>query len=58
MKHGKKPTREQRKFITGKGLSAENWLVAKDTPTEMVLVHRYTTATRTIHKENEKWTMN
>lgn len=51
MKHGKCPTREQRKFITGKGLSAENWLVAKDTPTEMVLVHRYTTATRTISKE-------
>lgn len=58
MKHGKCPTREQRKFITGKGLSAENWLVAKDTPTEMVLVHRYTTATRTIYKGERQWTMN
>ena len=40
MKHGKKPTVQQRKFITSNGLHAENWLVAKDTPEEMVLVHR------------------
>lgn len=50
MKAGKKPTREQRKFIQKNGLNAENWLVSKDTPTEMLLVHRYTSATRIIHK--------
>lgn len=50
MKHGKKPTVAQRKFIQKNGLNAENWLIAKDTPTEMLLVHRYTSATKTIHK--------
>ena len=50
MKHGKKPTREQRKLMQKWKVSTEDWLVAKDTPTEMVLVHRYTTATKTIHK--------
>lgn len=52
MKHGKKPTREQRKYISSKGIIAENWLVAKDTPSEMVLVHRHLDATKTIKKEN------
>ena len=51
MKAGKNPTREQRKFIQKKGLNAENWLVSKDTPSEMVLVHRYSDkTTKTIHK--------
>lgn len=58
MKSGKKPTREQRKFIQKMGLNAENWLVSKDTPEMMLLVHRYTNTTKEIHKENEKWTMN
>ena len=53
MKHGRKPTREQRKFIKANGLIAENWLVVKDTPQMMMLVHRYSDGiTRTIHKEN------
>ena len=52
MKHGKRPTREQRKFISAHGLNAENWLVVKDTPDEMLLVHRHSdSTTRTIHKE-------
>lgn len=51
MKSGKKPTREQRKFIQKMGLNAENWLVSKDTPEQMVLVHRYSDkTTKTIHK--------
>ena len=41
MKHGKKPTRKQAMFIRSKRLNPENWLVTKDTPTEMVLVHRH-----------------
>lgn len=52
MKHGKKPTVAQRKFIKVNGLNSENWLVVKDTPTEMILVHRLSDRTmRTIHKE-------
>lgn len=52
MKHGKKPTVSQRKFIAGKRLNPENWLVSKDTSAEMVLVHRnFDHKIRTIKKE-------
>ena len=52
MKHGRKPTVAQKKFIQSKGLNAENWLVCKDTPEQMVLVHRFSDrTTRIIHKE-------
>lgn len=52
MKHGKKPTVAQRKFIQKMGLIAENWLVVKDTPEKMELVHRYSDRTKKIiHKE-------
>lgn len=51
MKHGKKPTYEQRKLIQSAGLDSHEWLVVKDTPTEMVLVHRQVDKTiRTIPK--------
>ena len=51
MKHGKKPTYEQRKLIQQWGLDPMNWFVVKDTPTEMMLVHRYTDqTTKTIPK--------
>lgn len=55
MKAGKKPTVAQRKFIQKMGLNAENWLVSKDTPSEMVLVHRHSDRTRkVIHKEGKE----
>ena len=41
MKNGKRPTFEQRKLIERQKLDSTMWLVVKDTPTEMVLVHRY-----------------
>ena len=51
MKHGKKPTREQKKLIQSKGLDPAVWLVVKDTPEKMELVHRYSDrTTRIIHK--------
>lgn len=53
MKNPKKPTVQQRKFIQKQGLNAENWLVSKDTPTEMLLVHRHLNQTKTLHKENK-----
>lgn len=40
MKQGKKPTREQRKLLEKWRLDTRVWLVTKDTPEEMVLVHR------------------
>ncbi len=51
MKHGVRPTREQRKLIQKWGLDSSVWLVVKDTPEQMELVHRYSDRTkRTIHK--------
>lgn len=45
MKHGKNPTREQRKLMQKWKLDHTVWLVVKDTPTEMLLVHRYSDKT-------------
>ena len=45
MKNGKKPTFSQRKIIQQFGLNPVDWLVVKDTPTEMGLVHRYSDKT-------------
>ena len=50
MKHGKKPTVAQRKWLASKRINAEDWLVSKDTPEQMVLVHRYFDRTKTIPK--------
>lgn len=51
MKHGKKPTREQRKLMKQWRLNAEDWLVVKDTLSEMVIVHRHSEKTiKTIPK--------
>ncbi|WP_430095206.1 DUF6906 family protein [Paenibacillus cisolokensis] len=50
MKQGKKPTRRQRIEIKDWGLNPENWLVERDMPTAMVLVHRYTGSSRTIRR--------
>ena len=41
MKHGKKPTREQRKLMTKWKLNSQDWLVVKDEPSRMTLVHRH-----------------
>lgn len=48
MKHGKNPTREQKKLIQQWKLNPENWLVVKDTPDQMLLVHRYSEKTTRI----------
>ena len=54
MKHGKKPTREQRKLLGKWKLDPAVWLVVKDTPEQMMLVHRYSDkTTRTIMKETK-----
>lgn len=48
MKNGKKPTREQRKLLQKWKLDTYSWLVVKDTPTEIVLVHRHFDKTKKI----------
>lgn len=47
---GKNPTKKQKFFIKFKGLNYDNWLVCKDTPTEMVVKHRISGKERTIKK--------
>ena len=41
MKHGKKPTREQRKLMQKWKLDPTMWLVERETNTELVLLHRH-----------------
>ena len=48
MKHGKNPTREQKKLLVKWKLDPAVWLVVKDTPTEMVLVRRHSDKTTKI----------
>ena len=48
MKHGCKPTREQRKLLQHWKLDPAVWLVTKDTPERMELVHRHSDRTTRI----------
>lgn len=48
MKHGKKPTVAQRKLMQKWRLDDSMWLVVKDTPERMELVHRHFDKTRKI----------
>jgi hypothetical protein len=51
MKHLKKPTREQKKLIQKRKHNPADWMVERDTPTEMVLVHRhFDSVKKIIHK--------
>lgn len=54
MKHGKAPTREQKKLISSRRLDPNDWLVVKDTPDQMELVHRLSDRTyRVLPKRKE-----
>lgn len=48
--HGKNPTREQRRVLESVHLSSNDWLVQKDTPELMQLVHRYSDKVRVLRK--------
>lgn len=53
MKQLKKPTRSQKMLMQKWKLDPAMWLVERDTPEEMHLVHRHSDKTRRIiHKEN------
>ena len=52
MKNGKAPTVRQKKLMQEWGLNPADWLVVKDTPNQMELVHRHHDKTkRVITKE-------
>lgn len=55
MKQLCKPTREQRKLIQSKRMNPVDWMVERDTPTEMVLVHKHFNGTRRIIHKEEKY---
>lgn len=50
MKNGKRPTKAQRMLIQSLGFQPDDWLISKNTSTEMVIVHRFTGRTRSIPK--------
>jgi hypothetical protein len=51
VKHGRKPTREQRKLLAKYHLDGHDWLIIKDTPEAMTIVHRFSDSTiKTIPK--------
>lgn len=56
MKHGKKPTVRQKKFLSEHHLCPDNWLISSDTPRQMIIIHRHTDAAKVIVKgrENEE----
>lgn len=54
MKHGKKPTKAQKIILKERHLNPDNWLIVKNTPEEMVVVHRYTSATRSIRLKRKE----
>lgn len=54
MKAGKRPTREQRKLMEKWKLDPAVWLVTKDTPERMELVHRYSDKTVRIIPKGER----
>jgi hypothetical protein len=41
MKHGVKPTRSQRMLMEKWKVNSQDWLVVKDEPSKMTLVHRH-----------------
>lgn len=40
MKHGKRPTRKQKMLLDKLHLNPDNWLVVKDNPMELIVVHK------------------
>ena len=48
MKHGKNPTREQRKLMQKWKLDWRDWLVERENPTQLILIHRHFDKTKKI----------
>ena len=48
MKHGVKPTREQRKLMEKWKVNTYDWLVERETLSQLVLVHRHFDNTKKI----------
>ena len=55
MKQLTKPTRSQRIFIKSKRLNPDNWLIERDTPEQMVLVHKHFDNKKRIIKKGARY---
>lgn len=56
MKQLKKPTRAQKILMKQKRMNPEDWMVERDTPEKLVLVHRhFNTTKKIIHKGEPKY---
>lgn len=55
MKAGKRPTRRQKLAIKWVGLNPSNWLVVKNLPEELHIVHRETGTLKIIPQWEGKW---
>lgn len=53
MKKLQKPTRTQKLLIKSKRMNPEDWLVERDTPEQMVIVHRHFETTKKIITKKE-----
>jgi hypothetical protein len=54
MKQLRKPTRAQKILMQKRKLKPEDWMVERETPEHIVLVHRYfNSTTRILPKENK-----
>lgn len=53
MKQLKKPTRVQKILLQKKRMKPEDWLIERDTPERLVLVHRHFNNTRRIIHKGE-----
>lgn len=48
MKNGKKPTKKQLITMKDAGLNPSDWLISKNLPGELHLIHRYNNQTKTL----------
>ena len=54
MKNGKRPTVRQKKLMMWWRLNPDDWLVVKDTPDAMTLVHRLSDKTTRVIPKRER----
>lgn len=50
MKNGKNPTKSQKQLLRQYGFHPDDWLISKNTSTELVLIHRHTEQVRQVPK--------
>jgi hypothetical protein len=55
MKHGKRPTVKQKKFIAEKGFNPDNWLIIKDCQSELLIQNRISEKLKSYDKVAGCW---